>query len=79
MKTNRNQNEIVESKKMCKQEENKIKKGKGFLYVGSPIAWAARGAKRSIGCRDRLICREGRVRAGPMRAAHWLHSVCPVK
>lgn len=53
------------------------KKGKreiGLLYAGSPIAWAVHGVERSMGCRDRLICREGRVRAGLTGAAHWLNS-----
>ena len=46
----------------------------GLLYAGSPIAWAAHGVERSMGCRDRLICQEGRVRAGLTGAAHWLDS-----
>lgn len=58
---------------VCKRE----KKGKreiGLLYAGSPIAWAAHVVEGSMGCRDRLICQEGRVRASLMGAAHWLDS-----
>lgn len=44
----------------------------GLLYAGSPIAWAVRVVEGSMGCRDRLICQEGRVRAGLEGAAHWL-------
>lgn len=57
-------------------EEREEKKGKeiGVLYAGSPIAWVVHGVERSMGCRDRLICEEGRVRAGLAGAAHWLNS-----
>lgn len=50
---------------------------KEIPYAGSPIAWVAHGAERSMGCRDRLICEEGRVRAGLTGAAHWLDRSAP--
>ena len=65
---------IIESKKVCLQEEKKGKREIGLLYAGSPIAWAAHGVEGSVGCRDRLISQEGRVRAGLMGVAHWLDS-----
>lgn len=52
----------------------KKKRDTGLLYAGSTIAWAVHGVEGSMGCRDRLICQEGRVRAGLMGAAHWLDS-----
>lgn len=33
------------------------------MFAGSPEAWAAHAVEGSIGCRDRLICSEGRARA----------------
>lgn len=36
----KNQDVIIEGKKVCKQDgrKKKIEKGKDFLYVGSPVA-----------------------------------------
>lgn len=62
------------SKGVCMQEGEKKRKREIGLHAGSPIAWAVHGVERSIGCRDRLICQEGRARAGLTGAAHWLDS-----
>lgn len=62
---------IRERVRKCVHAEGKKGKETGLLYAGSPIAWVAHGVERSMGCRDRLICEEGRVRAGLTGAAHW--------
>lgn len=43
--------------------ESEKRKKKGLVFAGSTEAWAAHAVEGSIGCRDRLICSEGRARA----------------